>query len=411
MLKLNARVITICIFSFICLAFLLSAVCVYAQVPATETAGAIEEQRRQAEKMKTMEQKIKTQKEAPVTQEKAEEKKALPPGEKVLINKIVVEGVTLISEADVKKVTSKYEGKELTLLEMQKVADEITALYRNQGYATSRAYLPPQTIAKEGILTIRVVEGKVGEVTIKGNKWFKTALLKKKLKLKPDTSFDYASLQKSLVKINEHPDRHAKAVLVPGKTAGTTDIVVEVKDKLPIHARYEHDNYASRFVGQTRDSAVFEDNNVLGFDDKLYYKYQLSEDSLYLMHNARYLFPATDTLDIGASWLYSRQRLGRDFEALGSIGDTMIWGMFLNKGIVSRNDIDMRLNFGFDYKQIHNHLLGEEVSRDDVRVIKTGLDFDVTDAFGRTLFTPELDVGIPRMWGGWLQETLVLLVV
>lgn len=388
------------LFSFIVITLSLFFSSVYAQIPTTETAGAVEKQRQDAERDKRLEERITQPKISPITEEKKDETKPLPAGEKVLINKVIVEEATLITADDIKKVTSKYEGKELTLSEMQKVVDAVTDIYRSKGFATSRAYLPVQTIGKDGVLTIRVVEGKVGEVTIKGNKWFKTALLKKKLKLKTDDNFDYARLQKSLTHINEHPDRNAKAVLVPGKTPGTTDVVVEVKDRLPIHVGYEHDNYASRYVGQNRNSVFFEDNNLLGLDDKLYFKYQLSRSSLYTMRNVRYTLPVMEDFDLGGYWLYSRMRLGRDFEAIDSRGHSTLAGIFANKGLYNTQDIDVRLNLGFDYKDIDNYLGGEIISTDYMRVIKTGLDIDITDKWGRTLILPEIDTGIPRMWGG-----------
>jgi hemolysin activation/secretion protein len=80
---------------------------------------------------------------------------------------------------------------------MQKIADEITDLYRKYGRSTSRAYLPPQTI-KDGVLIIKVIEGKVGKIDIKGNRYFKTSRLERKVKLKPGEPFDYSRLQDSL---------------------------------------------------------------------------------------------------------------------------------------------------------------------------------------------------------------------
>ncbi|MDD5595645.1 MAG: POTRA domain-containing protein, partial [Candidatus Omnitrophica bacterium] len=65
-----------------------------------------------------------------------------------------------------------------------KIADKITEIYRKKGRTTSRAYLPPQTI-KDGILTIKVIEGKVGKIDIRGNRYFRTSLLEKKLNLSP----------------------------------------------------------------------------------------------------------------------------------------------------------------------------------------------------------------------------------
>ncbi|MEM7816979.1 MAG: POTRA domain-containing protein, partial [Candidatus Aenigmatarchaeota archaeon] len=135
-----------------------------AQVPPSQTIGAIEQQQKELEEKKKVEEKIKEEKkEAPIEEVPKEEPTKQPITQKVLIKKIVVEGITLVSKKEIEKITSQFENKELTLEEMQKIADLITDLYRKKGYATSRAYLPPQTI-KDGILNIKVVEGKVGKI-------------------------------------------------------------------------------------------------------------------------------------------------------------------------------------------------------------------------------------------------------
>ncbi len=378
----------------------------FAQVPSSQTAGAIEQQRQEEEKQKALKERIQKERKEPLISEEGEpETKPLIEDQRVLIKKIVVEGVSLIPEEEIKAIASNYEGKELGLSEMQKIADSITSLYRKKGYATSRAYLPPQTIKKEeGLLIIRVVEGKVGKINIKGNKWFKIQLIKKKLQLKEGEPFDYSRLQKSLAYLNEHPDRLVKAIISPGEEAGTTDIHLEVKERLPIHLRYERDNYASRYLGADRDAIVFEHNNFMGFDDKLYFKYQRSEDSLYTLRNLRYLFPLKENLEIGGYWLYSRMRLGREFGALDSRGHSTLAGVFINKGLIGERDLDVRLNLGFDYKHIYNFLFGEAVSRDETRILKTSLDIDLTDKWGRTIFSPEISMGIPRMWGALAKK-------
>jgi len=187
---------------------------------------------------------------------------------------------------------------------------------------------------------------------------------------------------------------------VPGKTPGSTDIVIEAKDRFPIHVGYTHDNYASRYVGRDRDSVTFEDNNLLGFDDQLYFQFQRSEDSLSTLKTGRYLFPLTNALNLGINAAYAKTKLGREFAPLDSLGKSTIIGVFLNQALISTEALDLRLNLAFDYKKIRNYLLGQEVSRDDARVLKAGFDLDNTDKFGRTLFTAEMDAGIPNIMGG-----------
>ncbi|MDD4955551.1 MAG: ShlB/FhaC/HecB family hemolysin secretion/activation protein [Candidatus Omnitrophica bacterium] len=369
-------------------------------VPPSQTIGADEQRQRALEEQKAIERQIQQKKKKPEIKEEPAKETPLPPETKrVQIKKIVIEGATLISEKEIRAVVSEYEGKELALPEMQKVADKVTEVYREKGYTTSRAYLPPQTI-KEGILTIKVIEGKVGKIDIKGNKYFRTSQLEKKIKLKPKDYFKYDSLQNSLTYINENPDRKAKAILVPGTEPGTTDILVEVKDILPIHIGFDYDNFGSRYMEKNRWAFVYENNNLLGFDDRLYLKYQMSQKSLYSLKNLRYVYPVNEKTEIGGYYTHSRLELGKEFRTLSAVGKADIAGIFANRALYSNRILDLRYNFGFDYKNIKNYLLNARSSEDQSRVIKNGLDIDITDKFGRTIVNPELDIGIPDMWGG-----------
>jgi hemolysin activation/secretion protein len=161
-------------------------------------------------------------KEIPEIEEKKPEV-APPPikEERIFIKKINVIGVTLLSQKEIEEIITPFENKELTLRQLQRIADLITDSYRQKGYITSRAYLPPQKI-EEGILEIRVLEGITGDLEIKGNRYFKNSLFEKKITLKKGEPFNYNVLKRNLVEINEHPDRTARAVLVPGKEPGQT---------------------------------------------------------------------------------------------------------------------------------------------------------------------------------------------
>jgi len=373
---------------------------VYSQATprAGQTSGGILQQEQQIEKSKKLEKEIKSPIKKP-EEVKTEKTEVEDTGAKVLVKKITVEGSTLITKADIEKVTKQYEGKELSIKGLQKIADLITDEYRKKNFLTSRAYIPAQTI-KDGILIIKVVEGKVGSIKIEGNKWFKTSLIRKNVTLKENSNFDYAQLQKSLTYLNELPDRNAKAVLVPGQQAGTTDVVIQVKDRLPIHVGFEYDNYGSRFIDNDRWMGIVEHNNLFGFDDKLYASLQMSEYSAYKLRTFRYLFPFNRNNELGFYYAYSKVKLLGDFEAVDSRGTTELYSAFYNRVLHSSDNADVRYTLGFDYKHIHNYLLGTLSSRDDTRVFKNSLDINLADKWGRTIINPEIDAGVPGMFGG-----------
>jgi hemolysin activation/secretion protein len=293
---------------------------------------------------------------------------------------------------------AEYEGKELTFRQMQRAVDRITDQYRLKGYVTSRAYMPPQTI-EDGVLLIRVVEGKLGDVQIKGNMHFKTGLIRKKMDVRPAGYFDYSALQRSLVYINEHPDRMAKAVLVPGAKPGTTDVVIEVEDRLPLHAGFEYDNWGSRYIDRSRYALVLEHNNVTGNDDKMYFKGQLAENQQLRLGQVRYAYPLTPTLEVGAHALFSKVRSGDEFAAFDAEGSAEFYGVFGSKRLIQNDRLDVRANFGFDYKSIRDDFAGVELSSDEVRVLRGGVDVDFSDRWGRTILTAEVNQGLSGIMG------------
>jgi hypothetical protein len=71
-----------------------------------------------------------------------------------------------------------YLGKEITPTDLEAIVEKIKTKYRENGYLTTFAYVPEQEL-KEGKIEIRVLEGRLGEVKIEGNRWFSSSLLKK----------------------------------------------------------------------------------------------------------------------------------------------------------------------------------------------------------------------------------------
>ena len=319
--------------------------------------------------------------------------------EKFLVNKIDVQGYTIPTNMEIYQVILPYQGTMMSLNDAQKLADQITDIYRKKGFITSRGFVPPQKIT-DNVLTIKVIEGRLGNVDIRGNKYFSTHLLKGELHLTRDGYFDYSALQKSLVYINQNPDRTARTVLVPGQEPGTTDVVLNVKDRLPIHAGFIYDNYGSRYIDKNRWALTLEDNNLLGFDDRMFAKVQTSDSNYMRFGQLQYVVPVTETLNIGAYGLYSHLKLQKEFKPLQPTGTAKVLGVFFDKGLVQKPGYDWRINGGFDYKNISNDELGTLISRDKERVLKLGTQLDITDRLGRTIINPEIDVGLPNILNG-----------
>jgi len=384
--------------------FLISLFClsplVFAAVPASQQMGAIERARELQQEQENLTNQVEKQK----TNEKNQENAPVvgpegPTAKRVLVKSIEVTGVTLFPDYQIRAITSLYENKSLTFNEMQKVADLITDLYRKNGYVISRAYIPPQKI-ENGVLEIKVLESTVGTIQLKGNRYYSSNLIKSYLTIKSGQPFNYNDLKKDLENINDHPDRSVKAVLAPGNQPGSTDIMLEEKDSLPVHVQLGYNNYLSSFLGRNIYDSTFTDNNLLGHDDILNFNYERGDNNVYYAYTTSYLYPVTHGLDLGASISHSKEVLGGAFAAVGSSGESDIYSFYGSQKLIKTYNITSHFNFGFDYKNVFNYLGGNVSSQDKLRIAKTGFDFQMDDDYGRTIITDGLNFGIPDIMGG-----------
>ncbi|MEI8176359.1 MAG: POTRA domain-containing protein [Candidatus Omnitrophota bacterium] len=319
---------------------------------------------------------------------------------KVLIAKIEVDGVTVIPPDVIRSVVAPYEGKELSLSDFKIAADAVNDEYRRRGYVTTLVYLPPQKI-ENGILKIAVVEGKVGVINLTGNRYFTRDLIMSYIDLKQGDLFNYDVLRKDVNNVNEHPDRNAKIVLEKGAGAGETDVNIQLKDRMPIHATVGYNNYNSSYLGRNRYSVELKENNMFGIDHVASVEAQLGDDDHYHLYSGRYLMPITPRNKVGVYYVNVDQKLGGSVKNLNIEGRGNIAAIYDSYKLIDHDDFVMRINPEFDYKDIKNKMLGLTLSEDNVRVAKLGFDFDFTDRFGgRSLLTQEFDYGIPGFMGG-----------
>jgi len=85
-----------------------------------------------------------------------------------LVKAYKITGTSVMAGAELGSIVAPYVGREMDLTELEKVADLVTTEFRDRGYSLARAYIPAQEI-KDGIVEIAVLEGKVGEIIVRGN--------------------------------------------------------------------------------------------------------------------------------------------------------------------------------------------------------------------------------------------------
>jgi hemolysin activation/secretion protein len=163
------------------------------------------------------------------------------PEPRVEVRRVVVEGSSLLPEDDLRLLVEPWEGRTLSAAELGELAGAVQRRYAALGYVTTRVVVPPQEIA-DGTLRLRVVEGKVGAINVEGAEHFSPEHNYLPYLPAEGALLNVHLLRRGLQDLNRHPDKTASVVLQPGAEAGTSDVVLRVKEDHPYHVALSYDN-------------------------------------------------------------------------------------------------------------------------------------------------------------------------
>ncbi|WEN14474.1 ShlB/FhaC/HecB family hemolysin secretion/activation protein [Rhodanobacter sp. AS-Z3] len=235
---------------------------------------------------------------------------------------------------------------ELSFDDMQGVANKIVERYRNAGFIVSNAFLPAQTVGADKIVEIRVLEGKIGKIIVKGNKRYQPDVISaaaQKLRGKPLLKSDVDS---ALLYARDLPGVTVASTFQPGEHTGDTDLVmIATEAKRPLKFTLGANNYGTPLTGRYRAQAGVEWANPLGIGDvfNLNVDYALvPSDNIY--GAASYRVPATSipglTAVVGASRNELQINTGT-FAALDVKGPSSMYYGGADWKFINRDDLQM----------------------------------------------------------------------
>ncbi len=370
-----------------------------ADVSSRDNAGS-EQSRLERDKIfKEQEKSAEAQKTPEIKMTEKEEPPAAPSGETFVIKEVKFLGNLSIPSKELEPFVQDLIGRPITLSEIDAAVSKIKEHYRSKGFVAVYAFVPAQQILT-GTLKIDIMEGRVGEVKITGERrWFGQDMLKKMFRMKPGEILTYNGLRRDLAVLGKNRDLEPKAVLEPGSQPGTTNAVVEVKEKFPFHISGDINNSGSKNTGLERYGLTAEHTNVTGHMDDLTTTVQYGRDSLAL--GAAYAVPVIPQwgTTLGYSFSYTDIDVKGPFAPLLVSGDAMSHSVDIFQPIMETEDWNITWKFGFDSKSIQNYLLGLPSTRDELRILNTGLNFEESDEKGKTFSSHEFAYGIPNFLG------------
>ena len=167
----------------------------------------------------------------------------------------------------------------LSYSELEEVAAAITRFYRSRGVFLAQAYIPVQTV-DAGVVTLSVLEGKLGTVVVKANKKYSAELLAKSFDGMLGMGVRAKSIEEELYLLNDYPGLGVYGFFAAGESFGETALNLQVNEEKSWRVTVKADNHGSRFTGDNRLYTAVDWLNPTGAGDQLTLGYLKSWDPL-----------------------------------------------------------------------------------------------------------------------------------
>lgn len=322
---------------------------------------------------------------------------------KFFVKKVVFEGSSRIPQAQLDGLAKEYEGREVSLGELNILARRVRAAFRAKGYLVADAVIPSQTV-NNGTVKMVISEGRYGKVNVRGNHKYTDRFIKRLFGPALDAGVvNSANLYKSLLILNEYPDLTVQAQFSPGKEVGTTDVLLRVKDDTPVHVGLDYNNFGNRLVGQNRVGAtLWAGNSFVSGDELLFRVVEPFPGRNPTLWNAGYIRPVSKYgTKAGFQFADAETKAGGALRGLGIQGDANIFAMVATHPLMRTFQEVRNLSFALTAKTIRNFVLETtKISQDELRVLTLGHDGARGDKHGRWIHALAVNFGLGDFLGG-----------
>jgi hemolysin activation/secretion protein len=282
------------------------------------------------------------------------------PGE-ITVTEFKVTGSTVFTKEQLAEVLQPYTNTPITFAQLGEAQQAITKLYQDQGYITSGAFIPEQTI-QDGVITIQVIEGTVESINIEGLSHLSPDYIRSRVELAIGPPLNQEELLKALQLLQVNPlISTINAELQPGSQTGTSILVMKVTEANAFHITASYDNYRNPSVGTERIYGQITHDNLIGWGDRFNVSYYHTEgsDSIDDLSYTLPINPQNGT--ISASFRTSGSQVidPAIFEPFDLVSEYSKYELTYRQPIIQSANEELALGITGEWQNSANFLLGE----------------------------------------------------
>ena len=306
-----------------------------------------------------------------------------PPGGKgglVTVRSWKISGATQIPEEELKSVVKGWLNRPLDFNELWQASQAVADYYRQKGILV-RSWLPEQEVG-EGVVEIRVAEGRLGKVEVENPKRVIPDHRARQTVLDahpPNQIVRIPLIERGVLLLNDLPGVSVTAYLQPGVNYGESDVLLKIEPRPLVSGTLSYSNTGVKSVGENQFGASVDLNNAIGVGDQTELRFQRTDGSVYA--RVEYSQPLCFSgLRIGVAGSIFHYDLGYPYRDLRVSGDGRMLGVFARYPVLRSYDTNLSLTTGFDINRYHNISdLNGPISDKTVDVWNFGIQWDHRD--------------------------------
>lgn len=264
----------------------------------------------------------------------------------IKVTNFEIEGSTVFTQQQLNDATKDLINRPISFTELLQAADKITNLYtkgcndnnsKEPCYVNSGAYIPADQTFKVdgGIVKIRVLEGRLENINVKGTRRLNSDYVRSRLALGADKPLNLKKLLEALQLLELDPlIQNVKAELATGTTPGGSILAVQVAEAKTFSVQLNLNNNRQPSVGSFERQIQFNQANLFGLGDGLSVAYANTDgsNSVYASYGIP-LNPQNGTLTFNYSYA-SSEIIEKPFDALGIEGTSQEYGITYRQPLI-----------------------------------------------------------------------------
>ena len=275
------------------------------------------------------------------------------------VNDLRLNGAQTLSSDELKSVTQPYIGRDVTLGDLEALAQAITAQYRARGYFLATAIVPVQTV-RDGIVEISIIEGRLGkvEVNVAADAPMSEARVRGFLSgLAVGEAVNAPVYERSMLLLSDQPGIRVSSGLQEGTQTGTTDLTVDVVAVPRWAFTAEADNHGTLESGRYRAGGTARWLSPFGIGDNLDLRVMVSNSNALQFGRLAYETPiGTTGLRAGIGLSRVAYALGGNFVDLDARGTANVLDFALNYPLIRQRQQNLFLRLTADTKNLTDEM-------------------------------------------------------